>query len=109
MVAAPSALRFTAAACPARHLEAAALLGADVRDVPQGDASAAGEVLARALVEMMQKAGVPGGLEALGYRDADLAPLVEGAIVQQRLLGNAPREVDRATLHDVFRGALRYF
>jgi alcohol dehydrogenase class IV len=106
VVSAPAAFRFTAPACPDRHLEAAAMLGADVRGATPDDA---GEIVARTLIDLMQKTGVPGGLQAIGYGDVDVSPLVEGAIVQQRLLGNSPRDVGREDLAGVFRRAMRYW
>jgi hydroxyacid-oxoacid transhydrogenase len=105
VVGAPSAFRFTAPACPDRHLEAAACLGVDLRGAAPVDA---GEIVAQTLIERMQQAGVPGGLEAVGYGPSDVPALVEGTIVQQRLLTNAPRDIGRDELGDVLRGALRY-
>jgi hydroxyacid-oxoacid transhydrogenase len=105
VVGAPSAFRFTAPACPDRHLEAAACLGVDLRGAAPVDA---GEIVAQTLIERMQQAGVPGGLEAVGYGPGDVPALVEGTIVQQRLLTNAPRDIGRDELGDVLRGALRY-
>jgi alcohol dehydrogenase class IV len=34
------------------------------------------------------------GLRALGYAEADLAALTRGAVVQRRLVDNAPLRVD---------------
>src|SRR5262249_27012962 len=50
VTSAPAALAFTAPASPARHLEAAALLGEDVRGAQPRDA---GAILARALERKM--------------------------------------------------------
>jgi alcohol dehydrogenase class IV len=102
---APSVFRFTAAASPDRHLRGAALLGADVRGA--SGASDAGEVLSSALERIMQKTGIPGGLGAIGYRDADVDALVRGTIVQKRLLDNAPVAVGEPELASLFRGAMR--
>ena len=105
VVAAPSAFRFTAPACPDRHLEGAAALGVDVRGASPEDA---GEIVARALIEMMRRTRVPVGLSAVGYGASDVPALVEGTIVQERLLANAPRPVDRDDLSSVFAAALQY-
>ncbi len=106
VVSAPSVFRFTAPACPDRHLEAAAILGADVRGATPEDA---GEVLASALAKAMQDTGIPNGLGAVGYADGDVGALTRGTLVQQRLLSNAPRAVGEAEFGDLFRGAMRYW
>lgn len=105
IVNAPAVFRWTAhdAALGARHLEAAALLGADVRGAAPADA---GEVLGAVLEKTMRDAGVPVGLSALGYAEADVDALVRGTIVQRRLLDNAPRAVGEAELAHLFRGAM---
>ncbi|HET7787299.1 MAG TPA: hydroxyacid-oxoacid transhydrogenase, partial [Myxococcales bacterium] len=106
VVNAPSVFRFTAEACPDRHLEAAGCLGADVRGAAPGDA---GEIVARALESFMRETSVPNGLSAVGYGEGDVKALTAGTIVQQRLLGNAPREAGEAELDGLFRSALRYW
>ena len=103
VASAPSALAFTASARPERHLEAAALLGADVRSASPDDA---GAILARALERTMKDARVPIGLRALGYAEGDVGALVAGTIVQKRLLDNAPRAVTEDDVARVFGGAL---
>jgi len=52
---------------------------------------------------------MPSGLRALGYTDADVPALVEGAFAQQRLLGNAPRAVGREDLTALFAAAAAYW
>ncbi|RKG81492.1 iron-containing alcohol dehydrogenase [Corallococcus exercitus] len=106
IVNAPAVFRYTAAANPERHLEAAGFLGADVRGAGSGDA---GEVLAGRVVQLMRAVGVPNGLEGVGYTGADVDALTEGAFPQQRLLQNAPREMTRPVLTELFRQALRYW
>jgi len=101
---APSVFRLTASACPERHLEGAALLGADVRGAAHGDA---GEILGAALERVMRATGIPHGLEAIGYADDDVDALVRGTIVQKRLLDNAPVAVAEPELAALFRGAMR--
>lgn len=105
IVNAPAVFRFTGAANPARHLEAARLLGADPGGA--GDADA-GEALAQALIALMKATDMPLGLRPLGYGEDDLDALTAGAHAQQRLLTNAPRPVDRVVLRELFERALTY-
>jgi hydroxyacid-oxoacid transhydrogenase len=103
---APSVFRHTAPTSPQRHIEAAGDLGADVADVSPEDA---GTVLADSLVRLMRAVGMPNGLSAVGYAEADCATLVDGAWPQQRLLQNAPVECDKPLLATLFQGAVRYW
>jgi alcohol dehydrogenase class IV len=105
VVNAPSVFRATAGASPDRHLEAAALLGADLRGAGAGDAA---EALASALVALMKAARVPLGLAPLGYGATDLDALARGAIVQSRLVDNAPIPVDEPAMRSLFERALSY-
>lgn len=106
IVNAPAAFRFTASACPERHLEGAQLLGAEVRDVAPDES---GELVARHLETMMQATGMPNGVGGVGYDKTDIPGLVTGAIAQQRLLKNAPRPVDEESLAALYNSALRYW
>ena len=103
---APAVFRFTAEVSPERHLQAAALLGADTRDAGSDDA---GEVLATQLIRIMRSVDMPNGLRGVGYTESDVAALTEGAFPQQRLLQNAPREMSKPVLAELFRNALRYW
>jgi hydroxyacid-oxoacid transhydrogenase len=103
---APAAFRFTGPANPARHLEAARLLGAEVVGVRTEEA---GEVLAACVVSLMRRAGLPSGLEAVGYGEADIERLVEGTLPQQRVTRLSPRPFTREDLARIFRDALRYW
>lgn len=85
---APAAFRFTFEASPERHIRAAELLAPDA-DRPDDPA----EFLPQVLAAMMRDVGIPPGLDAVGFTDGDVAPLVEGAMKQQRLLATAPRDV----------------
>lgn len=105
ILSAPAAFRFTAAACPERHLEAAALLGAEVRGAGPADA---GEVLSRQLLHLMARGRQPQDLNAVGYGDADIPQLVAAARLQRRLLDNAPRPIDDGALAGLFTAALHY-
>ena len=103
-VNAPSVFRTFAAHAPARHLEAAALLGADVRGAALDDA---GPIVEAAVVAVMRAIDAPNGLGGVGYGVAELDLLVAGAEPQRRLLDNAPVAVTRPLLHALFHGALR--
>lgn len=106
IVNAPAVFRYTSEVSPERHLEAASLLGADVRGAAERDA---GEVLAGKLIQIMRAVGMPNGIGGVGYTEADLGALTDGAYPQQRLLQNAPREMTRPVLTELFRQALRYW
>ena len=102
----PSVVRFTAPAMPARHLEIAALLGADLCGAAEDDA---GEVLAEHIIRMMRDTAMPNGIEELGYGEGDIEGLAEGAFAQQRLLSNSPVAVGMTELAGLYRGAGRYW
>jgi hydroxyacid-oxoacid transhydrogenase len=104
---APAVFRAIATTDPARHLAAARHLGAEVRDaVPEDDA---GTILAERLIDVMRAVGMPNGLAGVGYSSADATSLADGAWHQQRLLTNAPLDVDKAMLTNVFEKAERYW
>jgi alcohol dehydrogenase class IV len=102
---APSVFRWTARTHPARHLACAEALGADVRGATADDA---GEILAERLLVLMRRTGLPVGLAGVGYEARDLDALAERAIVQKRLVDNAPCAVDLARMRALFEGALEY-
>jgi len=66
---APAVFRFTASTNPEKHLEAARLMGVDTTGAAAEDA---GELLAGAIISLMQKTGVPNGLGAIGFTEADI-------------------------------------
>lgn len=101
---APAVFRFTAAANPERHLEAAAALGASVSGVGTADA---GQVLAERIACFMERLAVPNGLKAVGFTSADIPALVTGALAQERLTKLSPRAVDADALAGLFEDAMR--
>ncbi|MGH2391843.1 MAG: hydroxyacid-oxoacid transhydrogenase, partial [Chloroflexota bacterium] len=103
---APAVFRFTARANPARHLQAAALIGADVADA---DPEAAGEVLAGAIIDLMRRIGIPNGLRAVGFTEEDVDDLVAGTLPQHRVTKLAPRPADAADLRLLFLDAMSYW
>jgi alcohol dehydrogenase class IV len=100
---APAAFRFTFEAAPERHLRAAQMLGAERLDDPPADAR---ELLPRVLTDLMRDIGIPNGVGAVGYTEADIDGLVEGALMQQRLLAMAPREPRAEDLAGIFADSL---
>lgn len=100
---APAVFRFTAPACPRRHLEIARILGADVDRAQEADA---GKILAERLIELMRRLGVPNGLSALGYTSADIPALVEGTLPQHRVTKLSPRPAGPDELAGLFEDAL---
>ena len=100
---APAVFRFTARACPERHLNAAAVLGADVSRAKPEDA---GKILAGQLTALMQRLHVPNGLRGVGYQPADIPALVRGALPQHRVTKLSPRPASEEELAGIFEGAL---
>ncbi|MFN8661768.1 MAG: hydroxyacid-oxoacid transhydrogenase [Thermomicrobiales bacterium] len=103
---APSVFRWTAQANPARHLEAARLLGAETRDAADEDA---GEILAGAIIDIMQKVGMPNGLAAVGFGPDDVDVLVAGTVPQHRVTKLSPRPASEDDLRQLFLGAMSYW
>jgi hydroxyacid-oxoacid transhydrogenase len=99
----PAVFRFTAAADPERHLEAARLMGADVAEARREDA---GELLAGAIIALMRKTGMPNGLSAVGYAREDADALVAGTIVQHRVTKLSPRPASEAELKQLFLASM---
>ncbi len=100
---APAVFRFTASANPARHLEAAEALGADVARARPEDA---GKVLADRITWYMQRLRTPSGLKALGYSSGDIPALVEGTLPQHRVTKLSPRPAGPEELSRLFEDAL---
>ncbi len=97
---APESFRFTFEASPERHLKAARLLAPDT--------SATGaDALPAVLTSLMSDIGIPNGIGAVGYDEADVDDLVDGSLKQQRLLATAPRPVDSDALAGIFRRSVQ--
>ncbi|KAI8971568.1 alcohol dehydrogenase [Mycotypha africana] len=104
---APSVFRFTAPACPDRHIDAAAAFGADPAHIKE---SMAGEVLAEKLTRFLEDLDLPNGLTALGYDSSYIPKLVEGALPQHRVTKLAPAgEPAREQLASIFENALTLY
>ncbi|XP_020799930.1 probable hydroxyacid-oxoacid transhydrogenase, mitochondrial [Drosophila serrata] len=103
VISAPAVFEFTAPACPERHLEAAQLLGAEVRGVKKSDA---GRLLADTVRGYMQRAGIENGLRELGFSSSDVPALVEGTLPQERITKLAPRAQTQENLAQLFENAM---
>jgi hydroxyacid-oxoacid transhydrogenase len=99
----PAVARFTAPSDPARHLRAAAALGANTSDV---DARDAGEVLAKRVIEIMQELNMPNGLSAVGYGQEHIPALIEGTLPQHRVTKLSPVEATEEKLQGLFTDSL---
>jgi hydroxyacid-oxoacid transhydrogenase len=100
---APAVLRYTAPACPDRHLTAASLLGADTSRAHTSDA---GPILAGTLTTLMRRLRLPNGLAALGYQRADIPALAQGTLPQHRVTKLSPRPAGYDELCALFEEAL---
>lgn len=81
----------------------AAALGADVRDVRPHKA---GEVLANRVLHFMRLTDQREGIRAFGYTEADIPRLVEGTLVQARLLRLSPVAPTADLLTQLFHDSL---
>jgi hydroxyacid-oxoacid transhydrogenase len=100
---APAVFRWTAPTNPELHLYAARLMGADTRGAAPEDA---GEILAGAIIDVMRKTGMPNGLAALGFGEADIDRLVEGTIPQHRVTKLSPKPASAEDLRHLFLESL---
>ena len=92
---APAVFRFTAAASPERHLQAAEALGADVSRAQAGGRGARPRRPHHLVHAAAQGAR---NLRAVGYTSADIPALVEGTLAQERVTKLSPRAADAETL-----------
>jgi hydroxyacid-oxoacid transhydrogenase len=103
---APAVFRYTAAANPQRHLQAAEAVGADISNVREADA---GRVLADRITWFMRELKVPNGLKAVGYSSSDIDTLVEGTLPQHRVTKLSPRAAGPQELGKLFEDAMEAY
>ncbi|KAI9498860.1 alcohol dehydrogenase [Zychaea mexicana] len=100
----PSVFRYTASACPDRHMDAAVAFGADPASIKP---STAGDVLAEKLTAFLEELKVPNGLKGLGFDSSMIPDLVEGALPQHRVTKLAPtREPAAEQLAKIFENSM---
>uniref|UniRef100_A0A1A8GQ99 Hydroxyacid-oxoacid transhydrogenase, mitochondrial n=2 Tax=Nothobranchius korthausae TaxID=1143690 RepID=A0A1A8GQ99_9TELE len=102
----PAVFSFIAPMCPERHLEAAEILGADVRQVKKEDA---GAVLADTLRQFLFELQVEDGLGAVGYSRDDIPSLVKGTLPQERVTKLSPREHSEEDLSQLFEASMKLY
>lgn len=102
----PAVFSFTAAMCPERHLEAAEILGADVRTAKIKDA---GLILADTLRKFLFDLNVDDGLAAVGYSTADIPALVKGTLPQERVTKLSPRVHSEEDLSKMFEASMKLY
>lgn len=100
----PAVVRFTAPACPERHLRAARALGAETRDARPENA---GTILADRVIHFMRRLQMPNGLSDVGYSKADIPALVQGTLPQHRVTKLSPRPAGEEDLTNLFRESLK--
>uniref|UniRef100_A0A672I6F0 Hydroxyacid-oxoacid transhydrogenase, mitochondrial n=1 Tax=Salarias fasciatus TaxID=181472 RepID=A0A672I6F0_SALFA len=102
----PAVFNFTAPMCPERHLDAAEILGTDIRQVKRDDA---GAVLADTLRRFLYDLNVEDGLGAVGYSKDDIPALVKGTIPQERVTKLSPREHTEEDLSRLFEASMKLY
>jgi hydroxyacid-oxoacid transhydrogenase len=100
----PAVVRFTAGACPERHLRVARALGADIAGASPADA---GTVLANRVIDFMRELNMPNGLAAVGYSKEDIPRLVEGTLPQHRVTKLSPRPAGEQDLEQLFLESMK--
>ena len=99
ILTAPAVFRFTAAANPKRHLDAARLMGVNVSAARAEDA---GDLLAGAIITLLRKTAMPNGLKAVGFGPEDVDQLVAGTLPQHRVTKLSPRAANADDLKQLF-------
>ena len=106
MLTAPAVFRFTAPACPERHLHAAEILGAEVTVAEKDEA---GFILADRLVQLIEQLELPNGLSAIGFTPGDIPALAKGTLPQHRVTKLSPRPAGEEDLERLFEESLTIY
>jgi hydroxyacid-oxoacid transhydrogenase len=100
----PACVRFTAPTNHEKHARIAELLGLKTAHLAPTEAAA---LLSDGIVQLMKDIGLPNGLEAVGYSQADIPQLTEGGWQQPRLLVGSPRPVTKGDLSRILEESLK--
>ncbi|XP_065190030.1 probable hydroxyacid-oxoacid transhydrogenase, mitochondrial [Sycon ciliatum] len=106
IMTAPAVFKYTASACPERHLQAAEILGADISNAKLSDA---GDILAEELRKFMHDLGVPNGIREFGFSASDAADLVQAAMPNKRVLMLAPHPLVEEHLASIYENSVTVF
>ncbi len=68
-----------------------------------------GDIISRVLINLMKETGMPNGLRAVGFTEQDIPLLVEGAWPQRRVIENAPLQVTKEDLAQIYKDAMQYW
>ncbi|ORY49852.1 mitochondrial hydroxyacid-oxoacid transhydrogenase [Rhizoclosmatium globosum] len=98
-VTAPAVFEWTAPACPDRHLEVAAIFGADISKATRADA---GKILSDQIRKFLHTLDVPNGISAFGFEKSHVDALVVGTLPQHRVTKLAPHEATQQVLQSLF-------
>jgi len=98
-----ASIRFTAPTNYARHARIGELLGLDTAHLTPIEAAL---LLPDAIIQLMKDIGLPNGLNAVGYTQADIPQLTEGGWQQPRLLVGSPRRVTKEDLSRILEESL---
>ena len=103
VLTAPAVFRFTAPACPERHLHSAEILGAEVTGAEKDEA---GFILADRLVQLIEQLELPNGLSAIGFTSGDIPALAKGTLPQHRVTKLSPRPAGEEDLKRLFEESM---
>jgi alcohol dehydrogenase class IV len=100
----PAAIRFTAPTNYPKHARIAELFGLKTAQLPPIEAASR---LSDGIIQLMRDIGLPNGLDAVGYSQADIPQLTEGGWQQPRLLVGSPRPVTKSDLSRILEESIK--